>query len=34
MNDLLAGHVKVMMAGIGDASGQLGSGKIRALVTT
>ena len=34
MNDLLAGHVKVMMAGMGDASGQLGSGKIRALVTT
>lgn len=34
MNDLLAGHVKVMMAGMGDASGQLGSGKIRALATT
>jgi tripartite-type tricarboxylate transporter receptor subunit TctC len=34
MNDLLAGHVKVMMAGMGDASPHLKSGKIRALAVT
>jgi len=34
MNDLLAGHVKAMMAGIGDAGPQLGSGRIRALAVT
>jgi len=34
MNDLLAGHVKVMMSGIGDASPQLSSGRIRALAIT
>lgn len=34
MNDLLAGHVKVMMSGIGDAGPHLGSGRIRALAVT
>jgi tripartite-type tricarboxylate transporter receptor subunit TctC len=34
MNDLLAGHVKVLMAGMGDASPHLKSGKIRALAVT
>ena len=34
MNDLLAGHVKVMMAGMGDASAHLNSGRVRPLVTT
>jgi tripartite-type tricarboxylate transporter receptor subunit TctC len=34
MNDLLAGHVKVMMSGMGDASPQLSSGRIRALAIT
>lgn len=34
MNDLLAGHVKAMMSGIGDAGPQLGSGRIRALAVT
>lgn len=34
MNDLLAGHVKVMMAGMGDASAHLSSGRVRPLVTT
>lgn len=34
INDLLAGHVKVMMSGMGDASPQLGSGRIRALALT
>ena len=34
MNDLLAGHVKVMMAGMGDASPHLNSGRVRPLVST
>lgn len=34
MNDLLAGHVKVMMAGMGDASAHLNSSRIRPLATT
>lgn len=34
MNDLLAGHVKVMMSGMGDASPHLSSGRIRALAIT
>jgi tripartite-type tricarboxylate transporter receptor subunit TctC len=34
MNDLLAGHVKVMLAGMGDASPHLNSGRVFALATT
>ena len=34
MNDLLAGHVKVMLAGMGDASPHLNTGRVFALVTT
>lgn len=34
MNDLLAGHVKVMMTNMGDAIPQLGSGRIRPLALT
>ena len=34
MNDLLAGHVKVMLAGMGDASPHLNSGRVVPLVTT
>lgn len=34
MNDLLAGHVKVMLAGMGDASPHLNSGRVFPLVTT
>ncbi|MBN9408309.1 MAG: tripartite tricarboxylate transporter substrate binding protein [Burkholderiales bacterium] len=34
MNDLLAGHVKVMMTNMGDAMPQLGSGRIRPLALT
>ncbi len=34
MNDLIAGHVKVMMSGMGDASPQLSSGRIRAIAVT
>jgi tripartite-type tricarboxylate transporter receptor subunit TctC len=34
MNDLLAGHVPVMLAGMGDASPHLGGGRVRALATT
>lgn len=34
INDLLGGHVKVMMAGMGDASAHLNSSRIRPLVTT
>ena len=34
MNDLLAGHVKVMLAGMGDASPHLNSGRLVPLATT
>jgi len=34
MNDLLAGHVKVMLAGMGDASPHLNTGRVFPLVTT
>lgn len=34
INDLLAGHIKVMLASMGDASPHLKSGRVRALVTT
>jgi tripartite-type tricarboxylate transporter receptor subunit TctC len=34
MNDLLAGHVKVMLAGMGDASPHLNTGRIIPLATT
>jgi tripartite-type tricarboxylate transporter receptor subunit TctC len=34
INDLLAGHVQVMMSGMGDASPQLASGRIRPLAIT
>lgn len=34
MNDLLAGHVPIMLAGMGDASPHLNSGRVRALALT
>ena len=34
MNDLLAGHVKVMLAGMGDASPHFNTGRIFPLATT
>ena len=34
MNDLLAGHVKVMLAGMGDASPHFNTGRVFPLATT